>query len=317
MSAWQTLLALGRRLRAPSGADQPLYSKASAEVGVDEEQQLDLLLKEIHVNEQQLDAQRWTTRASAFQDCCAAEAAGARDPDRRRILQRRPRIGAQALPLGGLLAAAALILAQTAFKSDANTLGSDNPPHAIPHSPLAANVPWSVAATAAPSLTRAEPLIATTRAVIDPATPPSSPKHRKSVAPPTSPSVVPSSHPAVSQIPPIVAPAANDEVATPAKGVAPTVPGKDPEDTFAVQLAALKRADKALKAGNPSAARSALAREFSPQLDLHAQALRVISACQGGSINLGRRALADQAARYPNSPYLTRMRRACGISERE
>lgn len=82
-------------------------------------------------------------------------------------------------------------------------------------------------------------------------------------------------------------------------------------DGFAKQLAALKRADRALKQGREAAAKAELSLKFSPELRLHADALRAVLACQDGHLDTGRRYLTDQAARHPQSPYLDRMRRAC------
>ena len=87
-----------------------------------------------------------------------------------------------------------------------------------------------------------------------------------------------------------------------------------PDDTFAEQLAALKRANQALKLRKFAAARAALAREFSPQLLPHALALRVFLDCQGGHLARGRTALSKQEISLPNSPYLARMRSACGLN---
>jgi hypothetical protein len=82
-------------------------------------------------------------------------------------------------------------------------------------------------------------------------------------------------------------------------------------DGFAKQLAALKSADRALKQGREAAAKAELSLKFSPELRLHADALRAVLACQDGHLDTGRRYLTDQAARHPQSPYLDRMRRAC------
>jgi hypothetical protein len=85
-------------------------------------------------------------------------------------------------------------------------------------------------------------------------------------------------------------------------------------DTFSEQVQALKRADRALKGGDTSGAKAALARPFSPQLVLHADALRAVLACQSNDRATGKRYLNAQAKSHPNSPYLDRMRRACGMT---
>lgn len=88
-----------------------------------------------------------------------------------------------------------------------------------------------------------------------------------------------------------------------------------PEDDFAKQVRALKLADQALKVHRTNEARDALARKFAPTLAPHADALRVVLACQGGEPQVGRRLLHAHARQSPNSPYLPRLRRACGVEQ--
>lgn len=87
---------------------------------------------------------------------------------------------------------------------------------------------------------------------------------------------------------------------------------KGAEDTFAAELRALKASDKALKQGRVDEARSMLSRKFSAALAPHATALRAILACQTGARRHGGRLIAAQSKRHPHSPYLRRMRAACG-----
>jgi hypothetical protein len=85
------------------------------------------------------------------------------------------------------------------------------------------------------------------------------------------------------------------------------------QDDFAEQVQALKQADQALKAGDTSGARRRLARVFSSPLVPHATALRAVLACQSGDVQTGRRLLGNHVNQSPNSPYLGRVRRACGV----
>lgn len=86
---------------------------------------------------------------------------------------------------------------------------------------------------------------------------------------------------------------------------------RDTQDDFAEQVQVLKRADRALKAGNAGEARRQLARTFTSSLVPHATALRAVLACQSGDTDTGKRMLDNHANQSPNSPYLSRVRRAC------
>lgn len=100
----------------------------------------------------------------------------------------------------------------------------------------------------------------------------------------------------------------------PATKPSPTTAKPVQKDTFAASLRALKAAEQALRQGKTEHARSMLARRFSPELAPHATALRAVLACQSGNLERGKRLILAQGKRHPNSPYLRRMRAACGTA---
>lgn len=269
--------------------------------------QLDRLLAEIRENEQQLGSEHWAAMASAFQK--AQDAA----PTRKTRYRLRG-TASQLLPLGGLLALAGLTLSQmtrpVAADGAAETQSSESAEVAIDLRVNAeANATHADNAPANPATATVEPFtsLGPTPSSNGAATPTRRTTHRAATL--RSSNAVPSAAtptaaaPIAAAIP--VAPTSASAFAAQSKAAA-----VEP-DTFATQLAALKRADKALKAGRLSEARSALDRDFSSQLEPHAAALRTTLACQSGALSSGRRSLAAQERAFPSSPYLERMRRAC------
>lgn len=84
------------------------------------------------------------------------------------------------------------------------------------------------------------------------------------------------------------------------------------EDPLLRGLHALERAEAALREGRTVDARRELDGQQVPAaLATHATALRAILACQSGDLAAGRRLTAEQAQRFPNSPYLKRMQNSC------
>ena len=303
MTGWAKFRGLGDKLRgrfATRGSESTNANCSSPE----EERQLDLLLEEIRNNEQQLGPDHWTSLAAAFRQRVDEEGLG-REPDggRRARLARYKSFASGAVPLGGLLAVAALMLGQSS--------GSTAPSAETASYVAVTSIPPEVsplAATAAGPSSASRPAATATSVTVDTENPREiAPHQRKKPSLPSlpPPSTFDATHEVATPTPPPAAPLTAST--TPSAAVA------TPVDTFAEQLTALKRADRALKSGNSLDARAALKREFSPQLALHASALRVILACQDGSAALGRRALSAQEAKFPNSPYLQRMRRACGV----
>jgi hypothetical protein len=310
MSALQQLQELGRKLRTQLTGNNHSRSLAPSAADADEAEQLDLLLKEIRVNEQQLGADHWSSLATAFQGRVDALGVQAEEPAKE---FRRPRykgIASSVLPLGGILALAALVLLQPASSGGPpGQRTSADSSSSVATAPRAVAFSHAVSTSTLP-LAKPEPSATAPHDLV--VAPPPVVKRAK-VQAHERPSQTPTQLPPVGELHVLTPPEAAVTESAPDEHRAPVTPA--PTDTFAEQLAALKRADKALKSGNHADARSALAREFSPQLGLHARALRAILACQSGSVNLGKRALADQEARYPNSPYLSRMRRACGVAQ--
>lgn len=316
MSVWKRLQSLGRRSQSPLTSNMPPPAPPTSHDS-DETQQLALLLQEVRVNEQQLGPHHWVALASTFQDRIDAQSKQTAARPKGHNVPRYRASSSSLLPLGGLLAMAALValsakapvrlLDASSAIGDSKAAPTLSPDILVP--PASTGAAHQHTAKTAVTMTTSETLLA-------PAPPPLVKRTRSAPAPLRSVPEVPAPVTAEEQQPLVT------ESSTPPNAL-PNVVATEldapvatkPADTFAEQLAALKTADKALKTRNIPGARGALAREFSPQLALHARALRVILACQDGSVKLGRRALADQEARYPSSPYLARMRRACGVQD--
>lgn len=306
MNVWLQLQALGRRLCSRVTGDDAPSATESLAANSDETRQLDLLLQEIRVNEAQLGSHHWAKLAASFQDRLSDRSVPAKQPSAERRPSRYTNAASHALPLGALLTA---IFVLTSPGDPEGSIANGQKLVAD----ATAQLPSPEVRVPTLPVVRADAPTTTTSHVLN--TPPAPPvvkhanrpmPHRAQRQPPAQVRSIPQA------TTPVHPPPAREPVSVSAVARASSEPS-GPEDTFAEQLAALKLADRALKSDNPTAARDALAREFSPQLGLHARALRVILACQDGSVQLGKRALAEQASRYPNSPYLARMRRACGV----
>jgi cell division septation protein DedD len=312
MSTWKQLQEFGHKVRSQLRSNHP-SNPIAPEVAEDEAHQLDLLLNEVRANEQQLGPQHWATLSAAFQERIENGRAHAEDSEKPRKARYRS-FASHALPLGGLLAVAALSLLQLTPPNSLTNALSDEDSTLVAPPALAAEILASAAgAPASPPERAAVALAATLNAVASAA--PRAAHQRANVSAPetTRSSRILAKEALVAASPMLAHAKAQSEPILMNQQLQTAVASDASEDSFAVQLAALKRADKALKSGNSTDARRSLAREFSPQLGLHARALRVILACQDGSVELGKRALAAQEAQFPNSPYLARMRRACGM----
>lgn len=313
MSVWQQLQAIGRRLRSRAARDNARSPLEAHAADPDEARQLDLLLQEIRVNEQHLDPQHWATLAASFRSRLNDAAVPAKEPVTARRTSRYAGAASHGLPLGALLAATlVLVLAspsgsESSLSNDRDSAVADGASSlSPPEMNELARVGRTDAAKSTTTTTKSDEANTAPAPPVVTRSKRPTPRHRlrppeEAQAPTEAPMVVPTW--------PVGEPV---EVSAARSSSAAEL---GPTDTFAEQLAALKRADRALKSNNARAARDALAREFSPQLGLHARALRIVLACQDGSVNLGKRALAEQASRYPNSPYLARMRRACGVTD--
>jgi hypothetical protein len=296
----------------------------------EESRQMDLLLRELNEHEEQLSPNYWATKAEAFANHMALQEAAI--PSRRasRLSQLKPYM-TSLLPLGGLVAVG-LALSNTSLEqqtfdhklvvnsANSATFNTAPPDHTSSEATVAPQADRAKQDEQAeeqlmPTKDQAPPAAraTTTAAARQPLTP--RVKARPSVTRSTrNPSALDTGAPssvgtsvALVETPKAVEPEALTTVTSPQLTSVPA-------DTFNQQLEALKFADKALKRGDNSGARDALARSFSPQLTLHANALRAVLACQSHDMAAGKRYLSAQAKSYPNSPYLERMRRACGLT---
>lgn len=304
--------------------NRDLSDRSSSPASEDELRQLELLLEEVEFEAQQLPSDHWTQMARVMHERVTNE--------RERTQETRsPRWGATKpllnglVPLGGLIALSLTGIGNA--EPPARTAPLDHVATAWsiePEAASAASTPESLAETAA--MATAGLLPATdvglgeqgprlTNKVSHSITPRRSAAARRGVADsdpssrqdetrveaaPHAPTSGP--RPSLTQH--------NEHAATPTRIERPDVT-KAETDGFAEQLAALKRADRALKQGREATAKTALSRTFSPALQLHADALRAVLACQDGEFETGKRYLTRQAARNPQSPYLHRMQRAC------
>lgn len=275
--------------------------------------QLDLLLAEVRENERALGSEHWSAMAGVFQSRLTEA-----QPQPRQSRYRYKASASHLLPLGGLFALG-LTLSQVThpIMTDEATL----PTLQSPTTEVAASSPAGMASTTANTLAHSvtAPDVETddaqrssapaedgTEAVNRQSSHGSSRRSPQTnqLAQRKARDVAATSLSPASTEPTIAVETAPPPVATGTEAAAHV-------DTFAAQLSALKRADKALKAGRLSEAKAALNRDFSPQLEPHAKALSTILSCQSGAHESGRRSLDAQERRFPNSPYLERMRRAC------
>ncbi len=282
----------------------------------EEAHQLDLLLSEISEHEHDLTPSYWANQAQVFTDRLATQENAKKARRAARYTRLKPYLGSL-LPLGGLVALGLVLsrpqaapVALVAPNETVAVVAATNTVEiAAPESdavPNEATNPLPVAPVSRAQVPT-EPAVKHTRATRATAKKPA-PVH-EAVAP-------------VNESPTIVTPVEETNVAAPTNvepehspETNPNTQTKAPEaDTFAAQLQALKRADKALKSGDNNTAKTALSRSFSPQSGLHVNALRAVLACQTHDAVTGKRYLTAQATSHPNSPYLDRMRRACGVT---
>lgn len=300
-------------------------------VTAEEARQFDLLMGELHQNDQQLTASYWSAQADAFMNKMAVQEAAPPTAKAARLGQLKPYL-TTLLPLGGLVALG-LVLSRPEVPTDTSpsesvpTQGSDDgalAPTATPFEPTAPADPVVVPAdsvrragdnSASAALSPSKRVrSASSKLRVDKSQATKGATVSRSGEPASTHDAPTSNAPTPSAVEPTPAEASAPVQVTPGSSPAPA-PMATERDTFAEQLQALKDADKALKSGNNQSAKAALSRSFSPQFSLHANALRAVLACQTGDVATGKQYLTAQAKSHPNSPYLDRMQRACGPTQ--
>ncbi len=323
MNLGRTLAWLGQRF----------FGREESPPTPEETRQFDLLLDEIRAQEQQLPANHWTLMAQTFEERVSQGAGTPRPPGSPLIPHWKP-YTATLLPMAGLVVLGLAVYGTGQHATDGSLIdttalpafwGDDNnepitaeplrSPEVTSRAETSHPAPQSHSAAKPPSLVFEPSERAASQRSFTP--------RRVSVPRVNDPRASLDNNPNA---------ASADNSRTPAKAALPlerptestartvsTNPKPSPavsptSDDFAEQLLTLKKADKALKSGNTSEAKEKLKRDFSPQLLLHANALRAVSACQSSDKTTGQRYLKFQEKRHPHSPYLDRIRRACGPS---
>lgn len=272
----------------------------------DQTDQLDRLLAEVRENEKALGAEHWSAMASAFQSRLTET-----QPQSRASRYRYKPAASHLLPLGGVVALVGLTLSQLTPP----LIAQEAPPYEAAAEIVTSLPAAEVTATRAPSRSSAASDVELKHGALDDSSETTMNRRSSHATPRRSSHFIsalqtkPTDEATTTAAPASMAPSTIVEAAP--QSAVTRATSTAPADTFAAQLSALKRADKALKAGRLAEAKAALNRDFSSQLDPHAKALNTILSCQSGARESGQRSLAAQEQRFPNSPYLERMRRAC------